>query len=673
MADHMPHDGSNGAQTGRHFRGDGQASRHMRPKAVRSTSGLHSTPQEPQRPAPEPDVPVQPVYNESPNMTQDWDPYTASSYYSDDKRRHHHHHHHHKSHKGLVIALCIIVALVGCVGVAGYSFYKSAKAVAADASAMVGEAQSFSQKLASGDTSTLSESATKISALTSEMSDETSGTLWDVAENIPAIGSDISKVRTLVSVSRDLSTKVVTPAAESLNGVSMGTIFSGGKIDVEALTSLCNTVAQVQPEIESAASRVDALGTASMDEIDGPLQKVRTTLDILNAATKGLSEITPTLPAMLGANGTRSYLVIAQNNSEIRSTGGFPGSRMLMTIDNGQIELESFEAVGAHFPAGTIPLTDEEYAVVNDLMQTGATFAPGDVNAVPSFPRAAQLMEWCWEEEGNDDVDGVIAIDPVFLQSLLALTGGVTTSDGTVVDGTNAAQILLNETYYLPTDEQDPFFSEVAGLAVKKIMGSLGSVSMTDLAKTLGDGVEQGRFLVYMDNADEEATITTLGADGEVNTDPANPVTGFYIYDKTGSKLDWYLDMRSSVSASVQNADGTKSYNVTVTLHNTTTLEQMEDELPSYIVGVTPEVHHYSMITSYLAMAPAGGTISNFQVSADEVNAEGEATLYGNDVWAGFVNIYPSNTATFTYTVTVPAGTQTDLAVWTTPTGRSFA
>ncbi len=131
--------------------------------------------------------------------------------------------------------------------------------------------------------------------------------------------------------------------------------------------------------------------------------------------------------------------------------------------------------------------------------------------------------------------------------------------------------------------------------------------------------------------------------------------------------------MRSSVSASVQNADGTKSYNVTVTLHNTTTLEQMEDELPSYIVGVTPEVHHYSMITSYLAMAPAGGTISNFQVSADEVNAEGEATLYGNDVWAGFVNIYPSNTATFTYTVTVPAGTQTDLAVWTTPTGRSFA
>jgi hypothetical protein len=675
MADHMPHDGSNGAQTGRHFRGEGQASRHVRPKAVRSTSGLHSAPQEPQRPAPEPvaPVPVQPVYNESPNMPQDWNPYTASSYYSDDKRRHHHHHHHHKSHKGLVIALCIIVALVGCVGVAGYSFYKSAKAVAADASAMVGEAQSFSQKLASGDTSTLSESATKISALTSEMSDETSGTLWDVAENIPAIGSDISKVRTLVSVSRDLSTKVVTPAAESLNGVSMGTIFSGGKIDVEALTSLCNTVAQVQPEIESAASRVDALGTASMDEIDGPLQKVKTTLDTLNAATKGLSEITPTLPAMLGADGARTYLVVAQNNSEIRSTGGFPGSRMTLTIDNGQIEMGDFEAVGDHFANGTIPLTDEESTVVTDIMQTGASFAPGDVNAVPSFPRAAQLMEWCWEKRGYGNVDGVIAIDPVFLQSLLQLVGGVTTSDGTVVDGTNAAEILLNKTYYLPTSEQDPFFSEVAGLALDKVMDSLGSVSMTDLAKTLGDGVEQGRFLVYMDNADEEATITTLGADGEVNTDPASPVTGFYIYDKTGSKLDWYLDMRSQVSAPTVNSDGSKSYTVTVTLGNTTTLEQMEDGLPGYITGVTPEVHHYSMITAFLAMAPAGGTITNFQVNADEVNAQQEASLYGNDVWAGYVNIYPSSTATFTYTVTTAPNPASDLTVWTTPTGRSFA
>ena len=53
------------------------------------------------------------------------------------------------------------------------------------------------------------------------------------------------------------------------------------------------------------------------------------------------------------------------------------------------------------------------------------------------------------------------------------------------------------------------------------------------------------------------------------------------------------------------------------------------------------------------------------------MNSEAEATLYGNDVWAGYVNIYPSATATFTYTVTTAAGAN-DLSVWKTPTGRSF-
>lgn len=667
MADSTPN--------GRHFRGDDgtRATRVVRPKAVRTTSGVHYQSEEQSYGFSSSDgpVPVQPYASSS---SSDWDPFTAQSYGAGSRSTssHSHHHHHHKSHAVLITVICVIVALAAAVGASGYFFYKSAKTVAADASALVTETSSFSKSLATGDTSTLTASAEKIANLSSEMREETSGVLWNVAENLPSVGSDIAKVRTLVSVASDLSADVVTPAAQNLSGVTMDTVFSNGKIDVATLETLCNTITQIQPAVSSATERVDALGTPQMEQLKEPLSKAKTTLDTLNEAATGLAKVAPSLPAMLGADSARNYLVIAQNNSEIRSTGGFPGSRMLLTIDNGQIELGEYKAVGSHFPSGTIPLTDEEYAVVNDLMQTGATFAPGDVNAVPSFPRAAQLMEWCWEAEGYDDVDGVIAIDPVFLQSLLGLVGGVTTSDGTVVDGTNAAQVLLNQTYYLPDDEQDPFFAEVAGLAIKKVMGSLGSVSMTDLASTMTEGVEQGRFLLYMNDANEEATVTDLGANGEVNQDAANPVTGFYIYDKTGSKLDWYLDMRSSVSSPVVNTDGTKSYNVTVTLHNTTTLEQMEYELPAYIVGATPEVHNYSMITSYLAMAPAGGTITNFQVNADEVNAEGEATLYGNDVWAGYVNIYPSNTATFTYTVTVPAGTETDLTVWTTPTGQSF-
>lgn len=211
-------------------------------------------------------------------------------------------------------------------------------------------------------------------------------------------------MRTLATATHDLSSKVVTPAVQELSGITSSSLFSDGGIDTATVQSICDTVSELQPEIDSAAEQVDALGPAHLSQIAEPLEKARPAIDTPDTAATDAAKIAPVLPAMLGAGGAGSYLVVAQNNSEIRSTGGFPGSRMLLTIDNGQITLGSSEAVGDRFAAGTISLMDEEYHVVNDIMQTGAAFAPGDVNAVPSFPRAAQLMEWCWETEGNDQV-----------------------------------------------------------------------------------------------------------------------------------------------------------------------------------------------------------------------------------------------------------------------------
>lgn len=236
----------NSTPNGNRFRGDNdtRATRVVRPKAVRTTSGVHFKPEEPKDyfGATEGPVPVQPVYG-SPS---DWDPFTAQSYdagsRSSSHRHHHHHHRHHRSHAVLITVICLVVALLAAAGVSGYLFYQSAKAVAADAGSLVAETSTFSKSLAGGDTAALSSSAEKISALSKEMTEETSSPLWSVAENLPQVGSDIAKVRTLVSVASDLSANVVTPAAQNLSGVTMGTVFSNGKIDIATLQTLCNTI-----------------------------------------------------------------------------------------------------------------------------------------------------------------------------------------------------------------------------------------------------------------------------------------------------------------------------------------------------------------------------------------------------------------------------------------------
>ncbi|TFB67457.1 DUF4012 domain-containing protein [Cryobacterium sp. Hz9] len=40
------------------------------------------------------------------------------------------------------------------------------------------------------------------------------------------------------------------------------------------------------------------------------------------------------LPAMLGADGQRSYLLLFQNNPEVRATGGLPGAFAEISTEN---------------------------------------------------------------------------------------------------------------------------------------------------------------------------------------------------------------------------------------------------------------------------------------------------------------------------------------------------
>ncbi|MDD6705614.1 MAG: hypothetical protein PUE29_04535 [Olsenella sp.] len=113
----------NSTPNGNRFRGDNdtRATRVVRPKAVRTTSGVHFKPEEPRDyfGATEGPVPVQPVYGAS----ADWDPFTAQSSDAGNRSASHHHHRHHRSHAVLITIICVVVALLAAVGVSGYLFY----------------------------------------------------------------------------------------------------------------------------------------------------------------------------------------------------------------------------------------------------------------------------------------------------------------------------------------------------------------------------------------------------------------------------------------------------------------------------------------------------------------------------------------------------------------------
>ena len=101
------------------------------------------------------------------------------------------------------------------------------------------------------------------------------------------------------------------------------------------------------------------------------------------------------MPGMLGAQGTRRYLLVFQNNAEVRSTGGLPGSVALIVARDGEVDMKR-QASGASFgeaPEPALPLTPAEKEIYGP--QLGTCFL--DATFTPDFPRAAALMTAHWE------------------------------------------------------------------------------------------------------------------------------------------------------------------------------------------------------------------------------------------------------------------------------------
>lgn len=119
------------------------------------------------------------------------------------------------------------------------------------------------------------------------------------------------------------------------------------------------------------------------------------------------------------------YLIILQNNSELRSSGGFIGSYAVLETENFKIKNLSFNT--------NIYSQDRAYAAENYVeppqalkeMLKGETWALRDANYNASFEDAASDIKWFYEQETGDKIDGVVGINAKIIVDLLKVTGPI--------------------------------------------------------------------------------------------------------------------------------------------------------------------------------------------------------------------------------------------------------
>ena len=573
------------------------------------------------------------------------------------------------------VTLIVVAVLVVVAGACGFAMYQDVKAVQSEVDDVKQEFAVYKDALMNGKSDQLSGSAASLAQSTQSMADHVSSPLWRLAEFAPVYGQDVRQARELVDSANILVHNGLVPFSNELNGVSVKSLVKdGGQVDIGILRKLIDAVLEVRQPLQDTIHTVRSMEPFHIQRLNDLIDGARSTLATADSLLDEADDVLPQLPSMLGADGqTKTYLVLALNNVETNAAGGFPGAWGTMTVTDGRISLgDTFEPFAQRRDGETgVDVTDEE---MNALNMTGAKENPAVTLATPQFPRAASMAAQVWLNWNHQAVNGVVAVNPVFLQSLLAVTGQSVDVEGVHVDGSNAATVLMHDTYWnLPVEAQDTFFAGVAGSSFRAVFAGLGSADSGDLAKTFMDGALKRNFQVWMADEAQEGAIDALGFSGRLSDDPAKPVLGTYTTDYTWSKIDWYLNMSTQVGEGVKNADGSTSYQVTTTVANAMTEEEAATA-PEYVTGSNAAMKRSrgDMVTGLYLFAPAGGTISDVQATGG-VFSTTQCSVYGFDVWRCQLNDAPQEATTVTYTVTTSPEATEPLAVDRTPAARTFS
>lgn len=568
----------------------------------------------------------------------------------------------------ILIGVLVIIAVLA---VFAGTFVWSALQAKNELQQAVSSVQGLQQTIVDSDKSKREEQVNTFSDHVSKAYKQTSSPLWQLASVVPYAGDDISAVRTMVAAMENISSQALPQLLQAADNIDLNNVHvENGTIEISGLEASQRPLQIADDTIDKATREVKtvkAVKTPHITQIADALKTVETYCEKLDSMVHSLNSIVQVLPSMLGTeshanDAPRNYLILAQTNAEARPSGGLTGSLGLVTVQGGHVSLQPFvsdsEIQNADEPV--VDLTAEERLLFTDKLGKDIR----DVNFTPDFPRTGEIVSAMWNRQYGVAVDGVIAIDPLFLQNMLAVTGGVAMPDGSTLDGANTAQTLLHDVYArMAPQETDEYFAVAAQAAFDHIMQNAGNFK--SYVKALSTSVEQGHVMVWSAHEDEQNLIADSAISGKLITEGAKPQVGVYISDETESKMDWYLHREVTTEFQKVARNGANQYTVHIKLQNTMTAEEAASEA-EYVTGGGNIVPKGQIKTALFIYAPANGRLVDWKFqNADDYKG---VTLHnGLTVGVGDVTLQPGESYEITVHVQSAPDTDEPLTLRQTP------
>ena len=495
-----------------------------------------------------------------------------------------------------------------------------------------------------------------------------------VLKNYYQDGEKLLKAADHTLIAAEKGVNAILPYTDLLGFEGEGS-FEGGTTQ-DRIVLLLETVNEITPQIDEVDQEIKTAVDVFM-QIDANHypekikdQEIRTLISeaqkTAQVASQTLTDYKPVLTQlskMAGAEEAQKYLVLFQNDNELRPTGGFLTAYAIINIDKGVVTSEKSDDIyelDQKFRRTT--LIPEE---LGKYLITEKYWNLRDMNISPDFKTSMETFyeHYITVPGEPDDIDGIIAVDTYLLTKLLEVIGPVNAPGyGTFSAEINPAcdcpqvvyalsEIITKPTPYLREDRKG-----VLGPLMKTILANtyeMDKARFPELFQVAIDSLEGRHIQMYFMDEDSQKAAEQIDAAGrlyELSSSFNNWVMGenmdfLAIIDANlaGAKSNLFTEyeIEQKIEAPV---DGRLEKTVEITYKNTAPADNCNLEAGELCLNSTLN----DWIRLYV---PAGSELINIQGISNEAEVYEEGGLTVID---GYFSLEPLGLAKIILTYSIP-------------------
>lgn len=430
---------------------------------------------------------------------------------------------------------------------------------------------------------------------------------------------------------------------------------------VKILDKVIPNLDSIQPQLQKASQEVSSVDVNKYPEKIGHISvraKVDAAKNLITGAYYTVSQARPALkiaPKALGEPDPKIYLIIFQNDKELRATGGFMTAYAFMKLDKGRLSSSTSddiyrldEKLLKVCENVVCPLTPPA-PIVKYLPEANGkprtAWSMRDSNLSPDLPTSIKDFEKLYSYLGNGvDFDGIITIDTHVVEELIKITGPIdvygTTYSADQDKKCNCPNVIYeleNYSQIIEKGEQDR--KAILGTLMQQILARSLGASTDKLPEFINAGVELANskhIMFYMHDPDIESALANLNWTGQIKQTDSDYL---HINDSNfaGGKSNLYVseDVTLDIDTS---SSGDIGHKLTINYSNP----------QPYNIWLNAINRDYVRI-----YVPRGSKLTSAKGSEEKVNTSEDL---GKTYFEAFVQVRPQNSTKLIFEYTSPKG-----------------